>query len=160
MKWLNKFLNLLKDLTDTLNKILNVTRLEFDKVDVSFSNVDVVELISQIVSLFSKSASLQNTELKTVFHKKSFNINSDPKLLEEIISNLLNNAIKFTENGVVEISTENISNNGNNTLVVKISDTGVGIPKEKQKIIWEEFRQVSEGMNRSFEGTGLGLTSN
>ena len=108
--------------------------------------------------MFSKSASLQNTVLKTNFQSASLVIYSDAKLLDEIISNLVNNAIKFTHNGVVEISAVDTIKNDENILTLKVTDNGVGIPKDKQKVIWEEFRQVSEGMNRSFEGTGLGLT--
>lgn len=49
-------------------------------------------------------------------------------------------------------------NNHQNKLIIKVEDTGIGIPKDKQNVVWYEFRQVSEGLNRSFEGSGLGLT--
>ncbi len=145
-------------LTDTLNKILTVTRLEFDKLEVKLSNVDIVDLIKQLVTLFSKSAVLKNTTFKTVFQAQSFIIQSDAKLLAEIISNIINNAIKFTQNGVIEISTAFEYQDEEKTLIIKVSDTGLGIPNHLQKVIWDEFRQASEGMSRSFEGTGLGLT--
>jgi CheY-like chemotaxis protein len=70
------------------------------------------------------------------------------------LNNLINNALKFTEKGCVTLKAE--VNEGK--VLIKVVDTGIGIPKEKQEIVWEEFRQGSEGLSRSFQGTGLGLT--
>jgi PAS domain S-box-containing protein len=145
-------------LMETLNKILNVTRLEFDKIDVKLGSVDVVELIKQLSILFSKSASIKNTVIKTDLEPGIIRIKTDGKILEEILTNLLNNAIKYTENGLINISAKLIIKKDKDYLILKVSDNGLGIPKEKQDIVWQEFRQASEGMNRSFEGTGLGLT--
>jgi hypothetical protein len=147
-----------KRLTDTLNKILNVTRLEFDKVDVKLSDVDIVEMIKQLRALFSKSGTIKNTVIGSTFTPDIIRVRTDAKLLEEILTNLLNNAIKYTHDGAIEILVRSLSNEHGDYLIIKVADTGVGIPKEKQEIIWQEFRQASEGMNRSFEGTGLGLT--
>lgn len=147
-----------KRLTETLNKILNVTRLEFDKVDVKISDVDVVGLIKQLTTLFSMSGTIKNTVVGSTFSPDIIRVRTDRKLLEEILTNLLNNAIKYTQNGAIEIIARNKRDEKGDRLIIKVADTGIGIPKDKQEIIWQEFRQVSEGMNRSFEGTGLGLT--
>ena len=84
---------------------------------------------------------------------KSIHVVTDEKLLQSICSNLINNAIKYTVKGHVTISIiENIEN-----VQIFFADTGIGIAKEKFDLIFEEFRQVSEGVNRSFDGSGLGL---
>lgn len=90
----------------------------------------------------------------------SYNIDSglsvytDPKILAEAFEHILNNAYRFTFEGFINISAETDSDE---TRII-VADSGIGIPVDKQQIIFEEFRQVSEGFGRSFEGTGLGLT--
>ncbi|MBK7229940.1 MAG: response regulator [Ignavibacteriales bacterium] len=154
----NQILKSSKRLTETLNKILNVTRLEFDKLEVKLRDIDVIEMIDQLKILFSKSASAKNISIKTKISQDEIVVKTDGRMLDEMITNLLNNAIKYTQDGFIDISAETIVRENKNYLLLKVADTGVGIPKNKQEIIWKEFRQVSEGMNRSFEGTGLGLT--
>ncbi len=145
-------------LTDTLNKILDVTQLEFSKYELDQSEVDINELVTEISGLYSQSCKKNNSNIKTklIFDKRL--IRTDKKLLEEILNNLISNAVKYTEDGSIEVTTERIIIDNKNILELVVSDSGAGIPKEKQDIIWQEFRQVSEGFNRSFEGTGLGLS--
>ncbi len=147
-----------KRLTDTLNKILNVTRIEFDNLEIKPKNFDVCRLINDIVILYSTSAQLKNTIINAVYCKESFIINTDPKVLEDVLNNLVSNAIKFTENGKIILSVDELIEPDGQHIIIKVQDTGIGIPKEKQELVWHEFRQASEGFNRSFEGTGLGLT--
>jgi CheY-like chemotaxis protein len=147
-----------KRLTDTLNKILNVTRIEFDNLEIKPKNFDVCRLINDIVILYSTSAQLKNTIISTVYYRESFIINTDPKVLEDVLNNLVSNAIKFTENGKISLSVDQLKEPNGQYIIIKVQDTGIGIPKEKQELVWHEFRQASEGFNRSFEGTGLGLT--
>ncbi|MBK7500161.1 MAG: PAS domain S-box protein [Ignavibacteriales bacterium] len=147
-----------KRLTDTLNKILNVTRLEFDKVDLKYREFDVCILLKSIEAFYHNSAKLNNTTINTVLENESIVIKSDAKLLEDILNNLVNNAVKFTRDGSITLSAQKTILNNKDYLTIKVEDTGIGIPKEKQHLVWQEFRQASEGLNRSFEGTGLGLT--
>lgn len=85
-------------------------------------------------------------------------IKSDEKILEQAITNLLDNAIKYTEFGGIDISI-NINNDSWRKFVeIKISDIGIGIPESTKNLIFEPFRQSSEGHTRQFEGAGLGLT--
>ncbi|MCB0751647.1 MAG: hypothetical protein KDC52_09250, partial [Ignavibacteriae bacterium] len=86
------------------------------------------------------------------------NSNIDVKMFNKVITNLLNNAVKFTEKGSIGLELFSDNSNGANFYCIKISDTGIGIPEEKRKLIFEAFRQVSEGMNRIYQGTGLGLS--
>lgn len=145
-------------LTDTLNKILNVTKLEFDKLEVVNQPVEVYELITSLHTLYSKSAALKNLKLEVSFNCDNCVIQTDEKLLREVLNNLINNAIKYTEQGKIQIIVDRKVSDQQESLIIAVADTGVGIPKHLQNIIWQEFRQVSEGFNRSFEGTGLGLS--
>jgi CheY-like chemotaxis protein len=78
--------------------------------------------------------------------------------VRQIINNLVSNAIKFTVNGGVTIEVDSAEKKGVTYVIIKIIDTGIGVDEKDKDFIFEEFRQVSEGKNRSFEGTGLGLS--
>ncbi len=147
-----------KRLTDTLNKILNVTRIEFDKVEPSNVEFNVSALINNLQSFYSSSAKLKNTTITTELQHPQMTFKSDPRLLEDILNNLVSNSVKFTEGGNINLAASIDLAGEKNILTIKVQDTGIGIPKDKQNLVWYEFRQASEGLNRSFEGTGLGLT--
>ncbi|MDX9711475.1 MAG: PAS domain S-box protein [Ignavibacteriaceae bacterium] len=157
-EFVNQILKSSKRLTDTLNKILNITRIEFDKIDLKLKETDINVLLKNLEAFYSSSAKLNNTEIITVLKEDDLKIITDPKLLEDVLNNLISNAVKFTNNGKITLQAEKLLNDKDNLLIIKIIDTGIGIPVEKQNLVWQEFRQASEGFNRSFEGTGLGLT--
>jgi len=147
-----------KRLTTTLNQILDMTKLEFDKADINITNFDAIQIVDDVYLQFEKTAKSKNIDLRRNFKIESLFVNTDERLFSEILINLVNNAIKYTEKGWIEIFAERKFVNNKDSLVVKVKDTGIGIPKEKQEIIWQEFRQASEGLSRRFEGTGLGLS--
>ncbi len=91
-----------------------------------------------------------NLEIK----EKILNAFIDEEMFVSIISNLLSNAIKFTEKGNVTLRAMRLEDKA----VIEIEDQGIGIPEDYQEIIFEPFRQASDGFSRRFEGTGLGLT--
>jgi len=154
----NQILKSSKRLTDTLNKILNITRIEFDKIDLILKETDINVLLKSLEAFYSSSAKLNNTEIITELKEDALKTITDPKLLEDVLNNLISNAVKFTKNGKITLQAEKLLTDKDNLLIIKIIDTGIGIPVEKQNLVWQEFRQASEGFNRSFEGTGLGLT--
>lgn len=141
-------------LLETLNMILNISKLEAEMVDLNFSKINIVPIIEETVKLYSPIAQRKKLDLRFITSCDNIECLLDLNLLNSIVNNLVNNAIKYTKEGYVsvEVKIENES------AIIKVTDTGIGIPKSKQRQIWEEFRQVSEGFNRSFEGTGLGLT--
>lgn len=145
-------------LLETVNLILDISKIESDKLFVSMKRTDVLPLIDEIVNLFTVAAKNKNLYLKKETNLKSLFIKNDEILLRSAISNLVNNAIKFTEKGGVTIKAEIEEKGEDKFALIKVIDTGIGIPKESLNLIFEEFRQVSEGPSRGFEGTGLGLT--
>ena len=141
-------------LLETLNLILNLSKLEASKVDANLKSQNIVPILRESFGFFKSAAEKKGLKYSFISEKSEIFCAVDQLLLTSIFNNLLNNAIKFTDNGNVVLSiTPDIEN-----VTIAVSDTGVGISEGKQNLIWEEFRQASEGYNRGFEGTGLGLT--
>ncbi len=143
-------------LLDTLNMILTLSKVESEKLNLNLTNVSLNELVDEVRILFDAVARKKNIELKSSCPPEGLLIKSDPKILREIFNNLVNNAVKYTEKGSVLIEVKR--NLLTNEIMLRVSDTGIGIQRDKLDIIFEEFRQASEGLARNFEGTGLGLS--
>lgn len=147
-----------KRLLETLNLILDLSKVEADKVQINYSEINISEEVRDIVNMLNPVAQKKNLYLKSVIEKENILAKLDKRILHSIITNLVNNGIKYTHNGGVTINLSTIITNGKNYAVINVIDTGIGIAKDDQDTIFEEFRQVSEGYNRHFEGAGLGLT--
>jgi len=145
-------------LLETLNFILDYSKLESEKIEIKIDFYDIINAINEIVNLHKPNAAKKNLELLFNSSIKKFYFKTDIKLLNSILNKLINNAVKFTMKGSVIVSTNFTSKDDEKFICIIVEDTGIGISKEKQDIIWEPFRQLSEGKARSFEGTGLGLT--
>ncbi len=143
-------------LMETLNLILQVSKLESEKIDVENSMIDIIEMTREIQDLFDITASKKGILLQTRFFDEQCVCSTDKEMLRQIITNLVNNAIKFTHKGSITISI--IKDEIQNEVQIQVADTGIGIPSDRQSLIWDEFRQASEGIGRNFEGTGLGLS--
>ncbi len=141
-------------LLNTLNTLLNYSKLDAEKVVVNLSRVSILEIIREEVKLFEALANRNGLFIREDFNCRDFSAVTDTTMVKEIIDNLLNNAIRFTFNGGIIVTADKTDKE----ITIAIKDTGIGIPEDKIKIIFEEFRQVSEGRGRNFEGTGLGLT--
>jgi len=85
-------------------------------------------------------------------------VNIDTTLFTQVIKRVLDNAFKFTKKGSVELIADRIKDEGKEKAVIKINDTGIGIAESQKDLVFEAFRQASEGLSRKYEGSGLGLT--
>lgn len=141
-------------LHETLNLILSLSKLEAGKLEVKITEENIIPHLKTSFKLFEQAANKKG--LKYILDLPNIDVicRIDSNLIQNVLNNLINNAIKFTPKGSVTVKLDTVGSNAR----IQIIDTGIGIPKENHSIIWEEFRQVSEGLNRSFEGTGLGLT--
>ncbi len=101
-----------------------------------------------------ENAKKKGIKLEAVYNKKEIILDFDERSLISILNNLINNALKFTNEGSVTTAI----NLFENYFEMKVSDTGIGIAEKDQELIFDEFRQASEGYSRNFEGTGLGLS--
>ncbi len=151
-------INTSKRMLDTLNNILDVTKLEFDQNEMVYSDVNLGEAVLDVYNNFLVAAREKNIKLIKKIPKEEITFKTDRRIIYGILNNLVNNAVKFTDSGFVEIKLNRLNLKNNQAIRLTIKDTGVGIPIEKQKLIWEEFRQASEGTARAYQGSGLGLT--
>lgn len=143
---------------DTLQKILALTKLEFEPPKKNEEQVDAEKIITDAFKLFEQPAHAKGLAYRLQSFSRPFFIKTDGKIFSEILINLISNAVKYTLSGSVAVYTSVDKTASPPLLVIKVSDTGIGIPADKTDLIWREFRQVSEGLSRNFEGTGLGLS--
>jgi PAS domain S-box-containing protein len=140
-------------LAETLNLILDISQFEKEKTSIKLQQLELVNKTNEIINSFNDTAHKKGLSLKASFSQDSIFINFDERAFHSILNNLINNAIKFTIEGSITIAITL-----NTTFVeIKVIDTGIGIAEKDHQIIFEEFRQASEGFNRNFEGSGLGL---
>lgn len=142
-----------------INDILDFSKIDAGQMKLRKSPFDPVEAVEDVATLLSAAAAEKDIELvvsgdQTVRHT----FMGDPGRFRQIVTNLLGNAIKFTERGHVhvEVSSEPLAE-GMATLRLQIEDTGIGIPSEMQAKIFEKFSQADTSSTRRHEGTGLGL---
>ncbi len=147
-----------KRLKDTLTQILEYTSVEDNKYEVMLKPLNVTEVVNDTVKLFEKEAISKNLSLKIECQDNNIIANADEKLLRIVLNNLISNAIIFTEEGGIIVNVYKSRIIGKSLANVSIKDSGRGISVKDLEIIFEPYRQVSEGFNRSYEGLGLGLT--
>ncbi|HEX3969623.1 MAG TPA: HAMP domain-containing protein [Edaphobacter sp.] len=156
------------DLLNLISDILDLSKIESGTVSVEAEDVFFTNLLEMLGRPFRHEAENR---------KVSFEIDSDPKLprslvtdskrLQQVLKNLLSNAFKFTEKGSVRLTVSSVNsgwsdghpilNGAGSVVAFEVSDTGIGIPVEKQRIIFEAFQQADAGTSRKYGGTGLGL---
>jgi len=144
------------DLLNLINDILDLSKVEAGKLDIRVEKVVIFKIIEGLKQTFESLAQ----EKKLIFEVKCEkdlpqSFLTDRQRLDQILKNLVSNALKFTEKGSVEIRLYSPSKE---TIAFEVSDSGIGIPKEQQAIIFEAFRQADGTTNRKYGGTGLGLS--
>jgi osomolarity two-component system sensor histidine kinase NIK1 len=148
-------------LLEIINDILDISKIQSGKFDISIEETDLYYITENVVELFSKKANEKH--IKLIFnldYKIPLCIMADGGRIRQVLSNLLSNAIKFTqEHGSVYINIDLIEQKDDSALIrFDVIDNGIGIPKEKLNHIFEPFIQVDHKSNRLYEGTGLGLS--
>jgi len=143
-----------------INDILDFSKIEAGKLDLEVTGFNVHDWAEEIVGTFALRASEKGIELTCeVCPGTPVMVCSDANRLRQVITNLLGNALKFTERGEVGLRVSGEVPDGDGvTLHFVVTDTGIGIPAEKQHLIFEAFSQADASMARKYGGTGLGLT--
>lgn len=141
-------------LNDTLTSLLDISKLESQKMQVKLETVELITILTECKNNYHQSAITKGLIINLDAKAEKIFVKGEYSILLKIFNNLLDNAVKYTRHGEINIVAEKIKNNAS----VKICDTGIGISEEHLDLIFEPFRQVSEGLTRKFEGTGLGLT--
>ncbi len=147
-----------KRLMETLGKVLDFSKIEFNKQVVHRTHINITSTVVNSAELYRQAAANKDLYLKLDVKEDSLKGNLDESLLSKIMDNLLNNAVKYTGKGGITVVIDKMIEGKNVFAVINVKDTGIGIPEENRDIIFKDFRQGSEGINRNFEGTGLGLT--
>jgi PAS domain S-box-containing protein len=146
-------------LLNTLNSIIELSDLESERVKVNTTEINLTHFVRYLDYAYKSKTKEKNLTLEVEIHKEDIVVQSDEKLLEQVLKNLLDNAIKYTEKGGIKISiSEHFDNEGNKFCALRIIDTGIGIRDKNREVIFDAFRQLSEGVTRRYQGTGLGLT--
>ncbi|HMD70567.1 MAG TPA: response regulator [Bryobacteraceae bacterium] len=146
-------------LLSVINDILDFSKIEAGKLEMDAADFDLSGLIEETVRTFALRAAEKGIELTCeVPPDVPERVNADSARLRQVIVNLLGNALKFTEQGEVAVSVSAEGRAGENvTLHFIVADTGIGIPIEKQELIFDAFAQEDGSMSRRYGGTGLGL---
>jgi signal transduction histidine kinase/CheY-like chemotaxis protein len=136
-----------------VDDILDLSKIETGKMIISPAEMDLKKLCEDTARLWAEKADAKGIALTLDLHHAPGRILADAGRLRQILFNLMSNAIKFTHEGAVTLA---VRAEGD-ALVLSVSDSGIGIPKERQEDVFEPFRQVDGSITRNYEGTGLGL---
>lgn len=149
-----------KHLSKIVHDILDFTNIDKEKVQLEFIDFDFPQLLRNLYQQFLSKAKEKGIEFKInndVMIPST--VNGDPKRLEQILLHLTDNAIKFTNKGLVSIGTKLLSDSAATiVLQFEVKDTGIGIPKDKLDDIFVQFNQSNNELSREYEGTGIGLS--
>jgi signal transduction histidine kinase len=149
-------------LTNILNNLLNLSRIESGKVELKFENIDLKGIIELTASSLRPHADGKSIQIEVEVPEQLSAVYGDHEKIEQILTNLIGNAIKFTaEGGKILITAQPTSRERKSgyrdMLAISVKDTGIGIPSEHLDTIFEKFHQVDGSLHRSVSGTGLGL---
>ena len=144
-----------EELLRLINDILDLSKIEAGKATVNITEFQIRELFDSFRDLFRSVADEKGLEF--IIHDVDAILKTDRDKLSQVIRNLLSNAFKFTREGSVTLAAL-INPSQKDTVQITVSDTGIGIPKDKQKFVFEAFQQADGSTSREFGGTGLGLS--
>nr|NQU94385.1 tetratricopeptide repeat protein [Bacteroidota bacterium] len=147
-----------KRLLTTLNSIIDLSIIESRQMDLNKTTVFLDEFVREMVMLSRVPATRKSLFVEFTAKAPGITLFTDPKILNNLLHNLVDNAIKYTRKGGVTVEIDNEIRGDTEWAIINIIDTGIGIPKNYVSQIFDKFRQGSEGHNREYEGAGLGLT--
>ncbi len=148
------------DLLALINDILDLSKVEAGKLDVHLERVEIAALVERLQQTFRPTARQRGLALRvSIAPDAPVTLETDPQRLEQVLKNLLSNALKFTEHGEVELAVAVAKTEAPGKRVTfSVKDTGVGIPSDQLEAVFQAFKQLDAGANRRYSGTGLGLS--
>ncbi len=141
-------------LLNLINDVLDISKIEADQVTIAEEAFEVTQVFSQCIEKIQPMAITKGLRLTKNVEHGLLTLTSDKRRVEQILINLLNNAVKFTESGEVVLN----SKIDGKYLRISIKDTGIGITRENIQTLFMPFKQIDTGLTRKYEGTGLGLS--
>ena len=146
-----------RSLLSIINDILDFSKIEAGKLELESGEICLDEVVENVTSLFAERASSKNIDLAAVIDPDVPRmVSGDSVRLNQVVGNLVNNALKFTETGFVRLAVSKCAANSR-FIDLSVEDSGIGIPEEKLSTIFEVFSQADQTTTRKFGGTGLGL---
>ncbi|MFB9107781.1 response regulator [Flavobacterium gyeonganense] len=140
-----------------IDEILDLSKIEAGKMELEFLDVSTKEITDNLSNLFSVVAKEKKIDFEIIAKDAPVVIKTDKMRLEQILKNLISNAIKFTEKGSVSLEIK-LNDDDDKIICFIVKDTGIGIPLDKQPLIFEAFQQADGSTKRKYGGTGLGLS--
>jgi two-component system sensor histidine kinase BarA len=146
------------NLMTIVNDVLDVSKIEAGKLRINSHPFSINELLEEMTGVMAKSAHLKGLEFVYDIEPLPLKLIGDSYRIRQILNNLLGNALKFTDTGHIGLSASGkLLEHGIFELNIKIEDTGIGISREDKRKLFTAFSQVDDALNRSYQGTGLGL---
>ncbi len=158
--YLTKIRTSSQSLLRIINDVLDFSRIEAGKLDIEFVGFDVRTVMSNVSDVVTAGKAFQDIEfLVSIGHEVPCRLIGDPLRLEQVLTNLANNAVKFTHSGEVVVRVE-LMNEDTDKVTIRFSvrDTGIGIPEERITTLFDAFTQADGSTTRRYGGSGLGLT--
>ena len=143
-------------LLSIINDILDMSKIEAGKMELFVSEFNIADLVEQIKNISQSLAAKNNNQIFYEVEEGLSSMKGDETRLRQCVVNLISNAVKFTENGSVNVRVES-DKKPDEGLIISVSDTGIGMTEEQLKKIFEDFTQADEETTAKFGGTGLGL---
>jgi signal transduction histidine kinase len=142
------------DLLFLINDVLSISKLEAGEIIVENRTINLESTVKDIKLMFDPQMKEKNLTFNYSFDKSIEYIYSDQQKIEQIIKNLLSNALKFANNGIINFTVINV----NNLVHISVQDNGIGIDKDKLEHVFDRFKQADDSTTRNYGGTGLGLS--
>jgi PAS domain S-box-containing protein len=136
-----------------INDVLDISKIEAGQLQVSSEPLDLRASIAKVAEIVKPMAEKKGLALRVELTPEIGTLVSDGRRIEQVLLNLLNNAVKFTERGAVTLTAESVPD----AIRIAVADTGIGIKPEDMSKLFQPFRQIDTGLSRQHEGTGLGL---
>lgn len=159
----NKYLEIIQTSGDTLlaliNDILDLSKIEAGELKIHPETIIIQDFMTRLVNSFTAKAQEKNIDISVEYSGDlPVAIDADPIRLNQILTNLVGNSVKFVEKGNIQIHIEErFKNDSDVTMRISVKDTGIGIPKDKIDTVFDKFAQVDSSTTKEFGGTGLGL---
>src|SRR5690242_10350735 len=146
-----------RHLLSLINDLLDLAKIESGKVELNMETITCRSVIEDVASTLRALAEAKHLKFDISVADRDLTIRTDRRSFTQILINLTNNAIKFTDKGSVRIELQGRNDNGNSMAEITVADTGIGIRTEDQARLFQAFMQVDSSSTRPYEGTGLGL---
>ena len=146
-----------RHLLSLINDLLDLAKIESGRIEVELEPVFAVEVLREVATALRPLAEQKGLELRIEVPEEAVSMRTDRRALSQILLNLANNAIKFTERGEVVVALRGRRGNGTTAVEISVSDTGCGIRREDQDQLFKAFTQLDSSSTRRYDGTGLGL---